>query len=253
MGQTVLVQQEFNMKTVVVCIAKDEDFYFEEWVNYHKKLGFDEFYVYVNDWVCNFESDYVTKIPISGAHKQMEAYNHFLNNFREKFDWAAFLDCDEFIVLKEHDNIKEFLEDFDNPYGVGINWQFFGANGQITRGEHEKSLLKQFFKKQKGADQHIKTIMKLSSNGFMVLPHNPNTPLMGTNGEMFTGPFNKNGDIDVAQINHYHHKSFEDWLRRCMRGQADNCPTKKPEQWEKEKFDFCEVDDYDAYNFMYKN
>jgi hypothetical protein len=241
------------MKTVIVCIAKDEDHYFEEWCDYHKKLGFDEVYVYENDWSCPIDRDYLTKIPISGKHKQMDAYRHFTDNYRNSFDWAAFIDCDEFIVLKKHKNIQEFLTEYDNPYGVGINWQFFGPNGRMERGEYPNSLLKQFYLKQKDTDRHVKTIMKLSSGGVMSLPHNPNTPLLGTNKSMFSGPFNPDGDIDVAQLNHYHHKTYEDWLIRCNRGQADYCETRKPHQWMDQQYVFCDVEDYDAYNFMYKN
>jgi len=239
------------MKVALVCIAKDEDNYVEEWVDYNKKLGFDEIIMYENDWSCKVDRPFLSKIQFPGLHKQMEAYNHFLTHFRNDYDYVAFLDCDEFIVLKKHQNIKEFLTEYDNPYGIGINWQFFGANGKLNK--EGDSLIKQFTLKQKDVDQHIKTILKMNSGGYMSLPHNPNTPLMDTNGKIFTGPFNKEGSIDVIQLNHYHHKTYEDWLIRCKRGQSDFCPTKTPEQWEEEKFIFCDVEDLMAYNFMYNN
>ena len=34
------------MKVVLVCIAKDEDNYVEEWLDYNHKLGFDEIIMY---------------------------------------------------------------------------------------------------------------------------------------------------------------------------------------------------------------
>ena len=241
------------MKIALVCIAKDEDRYIEEWVSYNKKLGFDEIVMYQNDWKCQLDLPYLKKIDFPGKHKQMEAYRHFTTNYRNQYDWAAFFDCDEFLVLKKHKTIHDFIKEYDNPYGIGVNWQFFGANGQMNRGEHTNSLLKQFTKKQKDVDQHIKSILNLKSNSVMSLPHNPNSPLMSTDRVMFTGPFNKSGNIDVAQLNHYHHKSYEDWLLRCQRGQSDHCPTKKPEQWEKEKFVFCDVEDYGAINFLYNS
>lgn len=238
------------MKTVVVCIAKDEP-YFEEWVDYNKKLGFDEIYVYCNDWECPIERDFIKKITFPGKHMQMPAYNHFLKNYRNDFDWAAFIDCDEFIVLKKHNNIKEFLTEFDNPYGIGINWVFYGADSKLKRDGN--SLLKQFTKRQKDTDRHIKTLMKLSSGGFMTLPHNPNTQLMDTNKNFFVGPYNPNGDEKYIVLNHYHHKTYEDWLIRCDRGQSDNGPTKKPEQWVETKEHFCDIEDFSAINFMYNN
>ena len=183
----------------------------------------------------------------------MIAYNNFLNNYRKKYDWAAFIDCDEFIVLKKHTNIKDFIKEYDNPFGIGINWQCFGSNGRVERDlENPNSLIKQFTLRQESVNKHVKTIMNLSSKGFMVLPHNPNTKLIDTNNNFFSGPFNPKGDLNVAQINHYHYKTFEDWKIRCKRGQADKTPTKKLEDWEINKESCTQIEDKWAYNFMKK-
>ena len=40
------------MKIALVCIAKNEDDYIEEWVNYHLKLGFSKIFIYENNWRC---------------------------------------------------------------------------------------------------------------------------------------------------------------------------------------------------------
>lgn len=34
------------MKTALVCIAKNEDNYIDEWIEYHLMLGFDRIFVY---------------------------------------------------------------------------------------------------------------------------------------------------------------------------------------------------------------
>lgn len=38
------------MTNAVVCIAKNEDLYIDEWLLYHFKLGFGRAWVYQNDW-----------------------------------------------------------------------------------------------------------------------------------------------------------------------------------------------------------
>ena len=236
--------------STIVCIAKDEDHYIEEWLDYHEKLGFDEVVMYVNDWVCPVDRPFLKKIQFDGLHKQMGAYRHFTTNYRNDYVWAAFLDCDEFLVLKKHSNVKDFLTEYDNPVGLGVNWQYFGSCGLKDR--NSNSLIKNFTKKQSGVDKHIKTIMKLSGNGYMVSPHNPNTPLMDTNKNFFIGPFNINGNVNTVQINHYHHKTYDDWIVRCNRGQSDNTETKKPEQWFQNVEKHNEIEDLTALNFMYK-
>ena len=57
------------MKVALVCIAKNEDNYIEEWVLYHKKLGFDRIFIYENDWKCNLEYPFLTKVPFPGKIK----------------------------------------------------------------------------------------------------------------------------------------------------------------------------------------
>lgn len=39
-----------NDSCALVCIAKDEDLYIDEWIKYHLHIGFDKIYVYRNDW-----------------------------------------------------------------------------------------------------------------------------------------------------------------------------------------------------------
>lgn len=239
------------MKVVVVCIAKDEDYYVGEWLDYYHKLGVDEIVMYENDWTCSIDRPFLKKIKWEGKHQQMVVYDNFLKNYRHEYDWIMFLDLDEFLVLKKHNNIKEFLTEHDNPNGIAINWVFFGGCGRRERGEHQNSLLKQFTLRNKDVDKHIKTILKSSSNGFMVLPHNPNVKLIDTNGKVINGPFNEGGPIDQAQVNHYHHKTYEDWLIRCNRGQSDHTPNRKPEAWETHINFSCDVEDLTALKFMY--
>ena len=50
------------MKIALVCIAKNEDNYIHEWINYHLKLEFDSIFIYENDWESNVINDKVFKI-----------------------------------------------------------------------------------------------------------------------------------------------------------------------------------------------
>jgi hypothetical protein len=56
----------------------------------------------MNDWIFPIDDDFVIQIPFSGRGIQVKSYNHFITNYRHSYDWAAFFDCDEFLVLKKH-------------------------------------------------------------------------------------------------------------------------------------------------------
>lgn len=105
------------MKIVLVCIAKDED-------NYHLKLGFDHIFIYENDWNSGIKNEKVTNIHVKGHRQQIPTYNNFIKNNKSNYDWVAFIDVDEFLVLKKHKNIHEFINDYKNEDAIGVNWVF---------------------------------------------------------------------------------------------------------------------------------
>lgn len=70
------------MKTCICLIAKDEDNYIKEWSEYHLKLGFDDIFVFQNDWRCkvNDLNKHVHLIEYDGEAKQNQCYNEFIQN-----------------------------------------------------------------------------------------------------------------------------------------------------------------------------
>lgn len=207
------------MKIALVCIAKNEDNYIEEWVNYNFKLGFDDIFIYENDWRCHLEMDNLYKIPADGDDMQVAAYNRFIQNFYDKYDWVAFFDVDEFLVLKKHSNVKNFINDYTDYESIGINWALFGDSGLSFEGDY--SVLNRFTRRQSDINIHIKCIVKLDKRVRMDI-HNPiNISIVNTEHKKFTGPFNKNGNYDTAQLNHYFCKTFDEWQDKKNRGRAD--------------------------------
>jgi hypothetical protein len=236
------------MKVALVCIAKNEDYYIEEWVNYYKKLGFDDIYIYQNDWRWSGESENVHKIEFDGLNKQRVAYHDFIINHKNKYDWAAFFDVDEFLVLKKHNNIKEFLSDYNDYPAVGINWVFFGDNGH-KKIETETSVLKRFTKRETKVNYHVKCIIKLFENIRMDI-HNPNTVWVDTEKFAHRGPFNPKGNDNIAQLNHYFCKTISEFEEKCARGRADTIIHKRTTN-EFHKSNFNEIEDLTAFNFYF--
>jgi len=248
------------MKTALVCIAKNEPT-IEEWCYYHLKLGFDNIYVYQNNWICDITNPKVHIIDFPIVHEpkrsppQMRAYNSFLRENRNTYDWVGFIDVDEYIVLKQHHHIKEFIAEFDNPYGIGINEVYFGSDGQLTIDKNNQySLINRFFLRSK-MDSRVKCIINTAAKSSMAMPHKPNSQLLDTNYQYFNSANHPNGSINIAQINHYYHKSLEEWRQICERGQADNTLPKVVEQWHlnkvRNKTHNFNIQDMYAYNFLH--
>jgi hypothetical protein len=239
-----------TIKVAICVIAKFEDHYLEEWLDYNQKLGFDKVLMYQNDWRTDLEHPILEKGICDGPSIQTPLYNLVLKDNTE-YDWIAFIDCDEYIVLKKHNNIKELIEEYkDRTDVIGLNWFKYGNLGIENR--ECNSLIKMFTKRNKTPDQHIKVIVNKNIGPIMALPHNTRKESMDTNGNKFLGPFNPNGPTDVAYINHYYSKTKEDWILKCKRGRADCNIQHDKNGWDNEMNIDNEVEDLSAYNFMYE-
>jgi hypothetical protein len=213
-----------NYYAVVCAIALNEEPYIDEWINYNRILGFSHIYIYDNsddNTLKDKESDFVTIIHFPGSVKQLQAYDLFVTTYKDKHRWGAFIDCDEFIVLKKHESIIDFLKDYDDCDGIGLNWLMFGTS-------HEKNyknepVLSRFRYCASMLNTHVKSIVKLKKVNLFVDPHSPQLfgLMCNTRREVFSGPFNNNLLSDVAYIHHYYTKSEEEFIKKINRGRAD--------------------------------
>jgi hypothetical protein len=238
------------MKVALVCVARMED-YLEEWLEYNHKLGFDKIILYQNDWRTDIEKPYLQKEIADGRNLQVPLYNQVLETNTE-YDWIAFIDCDEFIVLKRHNNIKDFIQTYGGQSPVlSMNWFIHGNMGIEKR--YSDSLLKMFTRRSEKPDGHIKVIVNTRSGERMQLPHNTFGLAMDTNGKKFMGYMNCEGPTDVIYISHIHNKTKEDWNTRVIRGRIDCNIQHDPNRWDNEKGQNEEVEDTSARDFLYGN
>jgi hypothetical protein len=212
--------------TAVICaIALNEEKYIDEWIKYHIALGFQHIYIYDNsdnNSLKNKSSNFVTVIHFPGPTKQLEAYDLFVTTYKNKHKWAAFMDCDEFIILKKHNNIVDFLNDYDNFSGVGLNWLFFGTANQ-TEFQNEP-VTKRFQYCSNKLDLQIKCIIKINKIYKYTTPHSPllvEGIICNINKNKIESDFNDDLNSDVAYIHHYYTKSEQEFREKIERGRAD--------------------------------
>lgn len=223
------------MKTALVCIAKNEDYYIEEWLKYNFKLGFDEIIIFQNNWrYKGVKSQFPNAIwyEADGDKMQLIVYSNFLKNNLNNYDWIAFFDIDEFLVIKNQ-TLKNYLLSMDDTYSIGINWKFFGSNNLNFNGNY--NVLERFTKCQKDMNVHIKTIVhcskikQLNSDkiDFYHTPHHltlneiSNITVSSDKKRFIHGPFNNNYYDDDVQLNHYYFKTLEEFELKCQKGRAD--------------------------------
>jgi len=268
------------IKPVIICIAKYEKDYIEEFVRYHLNLGFDKIYIYDNEDIPTYEEllkefkekVIVTHLPGKSYPRlpQYEALQQFTWNHicSPEITHVAHIDIDEYIVLKKHDNIKDFIKEYiydgENNVmcsGIGMNWRFFGSSENINKTNDPLTI--RFTKREDKGNMHIKTIYNKNFLGYIQNPHyivlnNNDFPIKSTNGTTIEGPFNENMDFSVIQLNHYKCKTWEEYRYIRSRGRADRYDNPAYDEGEdklKEEFELYnlnETEDLHAHNY-YKN
>jgi hypothetical protein len=224
------------MKAVIVAIAKMEHDYIEEWLKYHLHIGFDKVFLYDNEDIPTYKtmlSKYSDKLEVFHLPRnnyskgvQYIALDNFTTNYMrtQNITHVVHIDIDEFIVLKKHSNIHEFIKEYikDNCAGIGINWRLFGDSGLQTKTEN--SVLNRFTKCERKGNQHIKTIFDIryfkKYNTCHDIDVSPRMYIKSTDNKILSGPFNKEPNYDVIQLNHYKCKTIEEFKRISTRGRA---------------------------------
>jgi hypothetical protein len=238
------LKQQYKYKVAICCIVKNEDIYFNEWIDYHVKVGVSHFYIYdnesinpVSNVVANFvKQGLVTVELIKGTEKQTTAYADCLKKYKNECQWLAFIDVDEFIVTKTlTGNLPEFLTQYEKYGGLGINWLVFGSNGHKNKPDgsqtdsftrrslkthpvngHIKSIVQTRYVKKPGPDPH--------QFKYKYLKYCVNENLERLNGPIVKHTSNK------IQLNHYFLRSQEEFRIKVNRGRADyNVPRKMQE------------------------
>lgn len=245
-----------NNDAVICAIVKNEELYIEEFIQYHFKLGFSKIYIYDNNKTPCTMSFLTNKYPdiiivdYPGREQQLKAYNHFIETHGNKHKWCAFIDIDEFIVLKQHQNIVALLEKHCISGALCLNWYFFGSNGHSDY--EPKPVLQRFTLRANNLDRHIKCIACCSDCLRFKNPHfcklKDKTYQHDTNGKRIYGEFNYHAPSNVAVIHHYFTKSKAEFKSKIRRGKADDFRRRSPSDFEKK--DFNDVEDTAALDFF---
>jgi hypothetical protein len=138
--------------TVVICsIFKDEAAFLKEWIEYHRIVGIEHFYMYNNFSNDHYqevlkpyiELNLVTLIDWPVPQGQFSAYKHWYDNFRNDSQWVSFLDADEFICPYNKVTVVEWVRKYKNYPCVVMYWKMFGTSGLINH-NYDRLVLEQY-------------------------------------------------------------------------------------------------------------
>ena len=219
-----------RVKTLAVCIiCKDDPDCLKENIEYHTLIGVEHFFIY----------DHGSKIPLKKVLKEYDNVTVELVNKpnlrkkdvkcwkenKSKFKWIAFIDTDEFIVMKDgNTDLKEFLKPYEKYGGLVIWWKAFGSSGHKKK---QKSVIHAYTYTPPWGGPAYKTILNTQFGH----------PLGAHLCKYFKGKFGVDENFkkapaptsgwrgstpsDKIQINHYQFQSDEDFERKIKRCKAE--------------------------------
>jgi len=151
----IFATQEYKYELAICTVFRDDAPYLEEWIEFHRLLGVEHFFLYNHlskddfakvlksyiaegvvdliDWPYDFPDDnHEAWIRI-----QTMAFNDAIEKNRETCRWIAFIDTDEFLFPCKDDHLVHFLKDYEEFGGLCIAWQLFGTShvSKILPGE----------------------------------------------------------------------------------------------------------------------
>ena len=158
-----------NCNTIIFTNARDEH-NIHEWIAHHDNLGFDTIYILDHLSVIPIKHTIKenSKIIIERNNNEISGCNNKTNyvsnaiNYSKKnnYDWMLYLDADEFLILKNHTNIKSFIQEYKEYDLIGLNWLMFGNNNycKIPPG----TILENYTKCEDNIDSHVKSLVKVN-------------------------------------------------------------------------------------------
>jgi hypothetical protein len=236
----VAFSKSYHFQVAIAAIFQNETPYLKEWIEYHKLIGVEHFYLYNNlsqddhfellaPYIARGEVELI-EWPYKTANLniwnriQCRAYMHAIKLACGHVKWLALIDTDEFLVPMQNENLQDFLNHYEGFGGVCANWQLFGTS-LIEKIPSDKLMIETLLIKAEpdnGANIHVKSIVRpetvLSINNPHHVKYKTGFFQVTTKKEKFDGPFSPNIAIDKLRINHYwsrdEHFFYEQKMKR---------------------------------------
>ena len=235
------IKSDKNKLKVCLCvIGKNENLYVKEYVEYYKKLGYNNIYIYDNNEINGERFENVIQNEINNGFisiinyrgfkaKQFQSYRDCYKNNNNKYDWLSFFDFDEFLVIKPFNiKIQKFLGNnkFKKCENIKINWIYYDNYNLYDENKPLAERIKSKIIKNRCIKSTVRGNLSINYWSKMENPHTSlnNFISCSSSGKIidYRSPFNIPPETKYAYLKYYHIKSFEELCIKMKRGDADS-------------------------------
>jgi Glycosyltransferase family 92 len=215
----------------VCAIFRDEAPYLAEWVEFHRLVGAEHFYLYDNrstdesrDVLAPYVEHGLATVRDWSPHPgQGPAYDDCLQRHGGDSRWIAFIDLDEFLFSPTGRPLTELLVDYERWPALGVNRVNFGTSGH--RQPPPGLVIESYVWKFRQLTS-IKSIVDPSRTERHRNPHAfyyaDGAQAVDENEEPIEKWFPSTVTFEKFQINHYLTKSEEEYALKLTRERADS-------------------------------
>ena len=242
----------------VCAIYRDEADYLAEWVEFHRQVGVERFFLYNNfskdhhrEVLAPYVEEGVVTIRdwpvLDGRVGQIAAYNDCLRWHRYDSRWIAFIDLDEFLFSPADEPLTSVLAEYEEWPGVAVRWVMFGSSGHETK---MPGLVMENYRRriEFDGDINMKTIVDPVRTTRCHSAHSFGYPyLLAVDENRFPvrGTRLPTDSADRLRLNHYHWKSHEEYVAKCARMHHIGRPREVPDAGHFEWLKAAEAAGYD--------
>jgi hypothetical protein len=208
-------------------IVRNDETYLDEWIDYHFNLGFDQIIIYDHKSDIPLVPKWGDKVKVLRTERLNPHVPDILHNYTAQnypSNWISLLDVDEFIVLFKDSNINDFLQRFKEYAGVGISYCFYGSAGHIKR---PSGSVRENYSMRTPYEYPRNLIMKgILQTKYLTNIFNQHAgttirPLVNQDFKYWDGRCGMDSTRNLARINHYYTRSFEEWKFKVEMGNKE--------------------------------
>ncbi len=220
-------------KLVVCAVFENEAAWLPEFIAYHRLVGVDHVVLY-DTGSTDDPARAIRHSPVA-AHATLvawpqrpartAAYRHFIDNFAFGYEWAAFIDTDDFLLPLNGGSVVDTLDRLGSAAAVLVQRRVFGPPGWretpwgLVIERHDRRAADDF-----PGNRHVRSIVRcstLQSGRDAAQAYSVVGPVFNTAGQpAVNSPVQPQACYQNLVINHYAARSREDWLAKARRDAA---------------------------------
>ena len=251
------------MKTCIYTRLYYEAPYFNLFIEHYFNLGFDKIIILKSDSnKINIPSDYKEKINIYNVDNKennlLPIYTKII--LKLNYDWVLVVDIDEFLFIKNYDNIKDFIKEkikFNSKINI-----FYFRWGMVEKFDNFRieNLSKVLLNYKLFSNKHIKSMVKISKLTSIYHPHlcliNEN-PIIYFENNILNNQNPKDHKITKNSYKetilvHIHTRSINNLIIKSFTTKLGNINNIIPKQIKKKKHFILFINAFDFDNIKYE-